>query len=133
MNAEFSDYGLWSLVMINSLMFIVFAFSFTWPKSARDWRSFGAFSAFLIALFTEMYGFPLTIYLFSGWLTSMFPGVDWFAHDSRHLFEMMFGWGGDPHVGPFHLISTGFVFGGVIPLSPARVGVYPAHGGQSGG
>ena len=131
MNAEFSDYGLWSLVMINSLIFILFAFSFTWPKSARDWRSFGAFSAFLIALFTEMYGFPLTIYLFSGWLTSLFPGVDWFAHDSGHLLEMMFGWGGDPHVGPFHLISTGFVFGGFILLAAAWMVLYRAQRGHT--
>ena len=36
-------YGLWSLVIINSLVFIIFAFSFTKPHSARDWRSFGAF------------------------------------------------------------------------------------------
>ena len=34
-------YGLWSLVIINSLVFIVFAFSFTKPKTKRDWRSFG--------------------------------------------------------------------------------------------
>ncbi len=52
-------YGLWPLVIINSLVFIVFAFSFARPQSARDWRSFGAFSAFLVALFTEMYGYPL--------------------------------------------------------------------------
>lgn len=46
-------YGLWSLVIINSLVFIVFAFSFAKPRSSRDWRSFGAFSAFLVAFFPE--------------------------------------------------------------------------------
>jgi protein-S-isoprenylcysteine O-methyltransferase Ste14 len=127
MHEEFSDYGLWSLVAINSLMFIVFAFSFTRPKSPRDWRSFGAFSAFLVALFTEMYGFPLTIYLFSGWLASRFPGIDWFAHDSGHLLEMMFGWGGNPHIGPFHLLSSVFVFGGFILLALAWRVLYRAQ------
>ena len=127
MNREFSDYGLWPLVAINSLIFIVFAFSFFRPKTARDWRSFGAFSAFLIALFTEMYGFPLTIYLLSGWLTSHFPGVDWYAHDSGHLLEMMFGWGGNPHVGPFHLLSSVFVFGGLILLAAAWRVLYRAQ------
>ena len=36
------SYGLWSLVVINSLVFIIFAFSFAKPQSKRDWRSFGA-------------------------------------------------------------------------------------------
>jgi hypothetical protein len=40
-------YGLWFLVVLNSAVFIIFAFSFTHPHGARDWRSFGAFAAFL--------------------------------------------------------------------------------------
>ncbi|OGA68273.1 MAG: isoprenylcysteine carboxyl methyltransferase [Betaproteobacteria bacterium RIFCSPLOWO2_12_FULL_65_14] len=120
-------YGLWSLVIINSLVFIIFAFSFYRPKSRRDWRSFGAFSAFLVALFTEMYGFPLTIYLLSGWLSSRFPGVDWFAHDSGHLLEVMFGWKTNPHLGPFHILSNVFIVAGFWLLASAWRILYEAQ------
>ncbi|HEX9596098.1 MAG TPA: hypothetical protein VF982_04405 [Anaerolineales bacterium] len=96
MNSEVSAYGLWPLVIINAAVFIIFAFSFTKPRTGRDWRSFGAFSAFLVALFTEMYGFPLTIYLLSGWLASRYPGIDLFSHNNGHLWETVLGWQGDP-------------------------------------
>src|SRR3989337_993788 len=119
MNAETPAYGLWSLVLINSAVFVIFAFSFDKPQTARDWRSFGAFSAFLVALFTEMYGFPLTIYLLSGWLSARFPEIDWLAHDSGHLLEMAFGWKDNPHIGPFHWLSAIFVYGGLILLIAA--------------
>jgi protein-S-isoprenylcysteine O-methyltransferase Ste14 len=120
-------YGLWSLVILNSLVFIIFAFSFAKPQTQRDWRSFSAFSAFIVALFTEMYGFPLTIYLLSGWLQSRYPGVDWFAHDAGHLLEMLFGWKANPHFGPFHLLSFVFIGGGFILLSNAWRVLYAAQ------
>ncbi|NIP64759.1 MAG: isoprenylcysteine carboxylmethyltransferase family protein, partial [Gammaproteobacteria bacterium] len=39
MNDAPSAYGLWSLVIINSAVFIIFALSFAKPQSSRDWRS----------------------------------------------------------------------------------------------
>ena len=114
---EMPAYGLWSLVLINSAIFIFFAFTFFKPQTKRDWRSFGAFGAFLVALFTEMYGFPLTIYLLSGWLQSRYPNVDWFSHDAGHLLEMMFGWKTNPHMGAFHLLSFAVIGGGFIVIS----------------
>ena len=89
-------YGLWSLVMINSAVFIIFAFSFFKPSTKRDWRTFGGFSAFIVALFVEMYGFPLTIYLASGWIAQRFPGIDPFSHDAGHLWYTLLGFKGNP-------------------------------------
>ena len=120
-------YGLWALVIINSAVFIIFLYSFAKPQSARDWRSLGALSAFLVALFTEMYGFPLTIYLLSGWLQTRYPGVNFFAHDAGHLLETLFGWRGNPHFGPFHLLSYALLGAGFVLLSAAWKVLYHAQ------
>lgn len=127
MNGNAAAYGLWTLVLLNSAVFIIFAFSFYKPKSSRDWRSFGMYAAFIVALFTEMYGFPLTIYLLSGWLAQRFPEVDFLSHDAGHLLEVMFGWRANPHFGPFHLLSTAFIFGGFWLLASAWNVLYQAQ------
>ncbi len=127
MGTENYGYGLWVAVVVNALIFVGFAFSFTRPKTSRDWRSLGAFSAFVVALFTEMYGFPLTIYLLSGWLKDKYPGTDFFAHDSGHLWETLLGWGGDPHLNPLHVLSYVLIGGGLVLLASAWRVLYDAQ------
>ncbi|MDD2920637.1 isoprenylcysteine carboxylmethyltransferase family protein [Rhodoferax sp.] len=127
MNHDPSAYGLWVLVVLNSAIFIMFAYSFFKPATARDWRTFGAFSAFIVALFVEMYGFPLTIYLLSGWLQSNYPGLDILSHDSGHLWSTLFGEQGDPHFGVLHIASYIFLALGFILLSNAWQVLYHAQ------
>jgi len=103
--------------VVNAAVFSFFAFSFFKPKTPRDWRSFGAFSAFLVALFAEMYGFPLTIYLLSGWLGSRYPSVNWLSHDAGHLLETLFGWRVNPHFGPFHIASFVLIGAGFMLIT----------------
>lgn len=120
-------YGLWMLVVLNSAIFIVFAFSFFKPRTKRDWRTFGTFSAFIVALFAEMYGFPLTIYLLSGWLQTRFPGVDIMSHDAGHLWYTLLGETGDPHFSGLHIASYVFLGFGFYLLSSAWHVLYHAQ------
>ena len=84
-----------------------------------DWRSLGAFSAFIVALFTEMYGFPLTIYFLSGWLTEKYPGIDFLNHENGHLLHTVFGFEGNAHFDPLHILSNIVIVLGFFLLSSA--------------
>jgi protein-S-isoprenylcysteine O-methyltransferase Ste14 len=66
-----------------------------------------------------MYGFPLTIYLFSGWLQSKFPGTDIFSHEAGHLWNTLFGWEINPHFDPLHILSNLIIVGGFFMLASA--------------
>ena len=127
MSDDAPGYGLWFLVIFNSAIFIMFAFSFFKPKTGRDWRSFGAFSAFIVALFVEMYGFPLTIYVMSGWLQSRYPGLDLMSHNSGHLWSTLLGDKGNPHFGALHIASYIFLGLGFYLLSSAWNVLYHAQ------
>lgn len=124
---ESPAYGLWGLVILNSVVFIAFAFSFFRPNTHRDWRVFGTYSAFIVALFVEMYGVPLTIYFLSGWLQSRFPGTNLLTHDAGHLWWVLTGQQGNPHSGFLHVLSFFFLGGGFLLLAKAWHVLYEAQ------
>jgi protein-S-isoprenylcysteine O-methyltransferase Ste14 len=108
-------YGLWALVAVDSLLVIVFAVSFFHPHGRRDWRALGGFAAFVVALFSEMYGYPLTIYLLSGVLGSKLG----LGHGQGHLWNDLIGWHGDPHLSPFHIASYLLIIAGFWLIAAA--------------
>ena len=127
MSHDLPAYGLWMLVIFNSTIFIMFAFSFSKPQTARDWRTFGAFAAFIVALFVEMYGFPLTLYVMSGWLQTKYPQLDLLSHNTGHLWSTLLGEKGDPHFGLLHIASYVFLGYGFYLLSSAWNVLYSAQ------
>ena len=58
-------YGNWDEVVIASALFLSFVLALAWPRGTAQWRNAGIYSAFLISLFVEMFGLPLTIFLLS--------------------------------------------------------------------
>jgi len=106
-------YGFWFLVLVNVGLFAFFILSYLTPVKKREWRSMGVTLAFFVALFTEMYGFPLTIYILTGVLGSRYPVLNPFSHASGHLWLTFFG-GGLAMMTVIHLISNGLVLIGFV-------------------
>ena len=74
-----------------------------------------------------MYGFPLTIYLLSGWLQNHFPATDLLAHDNGHLWYTLLGLEGNPHSNPLHLISNLLIIAGFVIVYRAWRVLYEAR------
>lgn len=56
--------GRWDLVFGSILVFLVFL-AFIPIRMKGDWRSHGIYGAFVVSLFVEMFGFPLTVFFLS--------------------------------------------------------------------
>jgi len=121
---ENEHFGQWGMVLIIITLFIWFIFEFLKPKKKAEWRNSGILGAFIIALYAEMYGFPLTIYV----LTSVF-GIDIsIGHIEGHLWSSLLGLG---EVGAMVEMMIGYLIMGIGGLLIIRAWkkIYQAKNG----
>ncbi|MBI3144669.1 MAG: isoprenylcysteine carboxylmethyltransferase family protein [Pseudogulbenkiania sp.] len=107
MNDFAMHYGHWSWVAILVLFASWILYRFATPKSWREWAGAGLVQAFIIALYAEMYGFPLTIYLLTGFLGIDLPLTSY----TGHLWATLLGYGRTGAVVEMLLGSVFIVFG----------------------
>lgn len=119
-------YGLWGAVIFNILIFGIFTYTAFKPMNKRDWRTLGAFAAFMVALFTEMFGFPLTIYFLTSILGNKYPVLDPFTHLNGHLWVALAG-GSTVVYSILHPLSNIIIFSGLIVIA---IGWKEVHGGN---
>jgi protein-S-isoprenylcysteine O-methyltransferase Ste14 len=120
-------YGMWALVGLNAAIFVVFVLSYLKPKKWREWRSMGAFGAFVVALFTEMYGFPLSVYVLTSVLGSRYPVTNPFSHTNGNLWAVFLG--GSEYVSGFLMLVGGVsMFAGLVVMGRAWKQIHAAGG-----
>ena len=110
------------------IFFVTSITSFLAPTGWKEWRNLGVVAAFLVALFTEMYGFPLTIYLLTAWLGDAYPVLAPFTHKHGHLWVVVFG-GSDTAWAIVMGLSLLFMLAGYILLSKGWREIHGGHGG----
>lgn len=120
-------YNMWILVILNIAIFLLFIVGFLKRKGNLEWRNMGVVSAFFVALFVEMYGFPLTIYLLTGWLGEAYPVLQPFSHKFGHLWVVVFG-GSDIAWALVMGLSIVLIVLGYILLSKAWRQIHVAKG-----
>lgn len=87
MTPPISHSGAWGLALIMIVAATWFLYRFLAPKSWREWAGAGVVQAFIMALYAEMYGFPLTIYLLA-----RFFGLDR-GRPNANLWSTLLGMG----------------------------------------
>ncbi len=120
-------YGMWLFAAVNAGIFISFTLSYLKPKRRWEWRSLGAFSAFTVALFTEMYGFPLSIYVLTSVLGSRYPVTNPFTHANGNLWAVFLG-GSDYVSGFFMFLGTVAMIAGLVVMGKAWKQIHAAKG-----
>lgn len=79
----------WWLVCGYIVLLSIFLFGVLRPRRHTEWRSAGAAQAWVVALYAEMYGTPLTAYFVMGWLGRSREDAE--LHFNGHLWPIVFG------------------------------------------
>ena len=117
-------YGNWLWAGASIVLFLYFLKSVFKPVTKTDWTTYRTMGAFFVALFAEMYGFPLTIYILSAVLG---PRINLdLSHNSGHLLETLLGVKGDPHFSLLHIGGNILVGAGFLMVASAWQTLYTA-------
>ena len=120
-------YGHWLLVLGSILLVLFFVSKHIPFKTRFEKRSGGVLVAFVVVLFTEMYGIPLTIYFLSSRFGLEIP----FAHKYGHLIaylltlaglDILYGWA------LVMIISSAMIITGMILIIRGWEQVYNSGG-----
>lgn len=119
------DYHNWPLVAFYVALLTVFLFGILRPRSRSEWRSAGVAQAFIIALYAEMYGLPLTMY-FLAWGNGRSEFVQ--DHFHGHAWAYLMGLG-DQGAIVFDLMGQTLI---VIGVALAMIGWRQVHRAKGG-
>lgn len=114
------------LVVINTAVLLLFALSFARVRGG-DWRSLSVLPAFLVALFAEMYGFPLTIFLLSTFLATRYPQIDPFSFSAGRFWQTLFGSDDTSLAYLVYFVSYALIAGGFLLAAYAWRILYEAQ------
>lgn len=121
------DYNMWPAAILSAGLVFFFVGSYMLPTRRREWRSMGLFAAWIVALFTEMYGIPLTIYVFTALLGRAYPVLDPFSHQNGHLLVALAG--GSNLVWLLVMgVSTALFWGGIVVMGRGWRLIHQAKG-----
>ncbi len=118
--------GTWSITIIMVILVSWVVYRYLVPRSFREWRNLGLIQAFIVALYAEMYGFPLTIYILTAFFDVDIPWI----HVKGHLWSSLLGLGEEWAMVEM-IVGYAFVFMGLSLIVRGWKQIYEARKGES--